>query len=98
VRKGGTCPDSGDGRPAPALERSARVGNARHGHAAQPVRGRGAGWVSSGPPATVSGGAGQNGLNGFKFQTVQKCSNFLKAYQSKFDLSELQKFEIKYGF
>jgi hypothetical protein len=45
-----------------------------------------------------NGRRGQNGLNRFKIQTVWKCSKFSKFDRSKFDLPELQKFEVKYGF
>jgi hypothetical protein len=46
-------------------------------------------------PATVLGGAGSHGSNRFQIRKVQKHSNFDR---SQFDLPELQKFGITYGF
>jgi hypothetical protein len=50
-------------------------------------------------PATVSGGAGSKRFQPFqKFKQFENVQNFPNFDQSKFDLPELQKFEINYGF
>jgi hypothetical protein len=44
------------------------------------------------------GGVGSNDLNRFQIWMVQKHSKFSKFDRPKMNLSELQKFGIKYGF
>jgi hypothetical protein len=53
----------------------------------------------SGPGAIVTGGTGQKWFTPFQNSNGSKMFNFFPNFdQSKFDLPELQKIKIKYGF